>query len=366
MRKSRTWGIVAAATAVALSIPGTAPATASHDHGDDGHGKLRRVVGGLDGPRGVDALGHGRTLVTETNGTFSLVVERKHRRAKVIRLSRVKTNFPPAIAKGRGGNVFVLTGEQDGRNSAKLFKWHRGMKKPRLVANIGRYQQRDPDPFNLAEDPGASNPFGIAALHDGSLLVSDAANNDLLRVFPKSGKIVTVARLKPRKVKVPKGLPDAGKRVPSEAVATSVTVGKDGFWYVGELRGFPATKGKSQIWRIKPGVTGAVCNPGKPQRGACKRFADGLTSIVDLGASHKGILAVTLSKQTWLALEQDPPPPGARVGGLFLVRDRDHDGRRIKELVRNRLILPGGVDVTGRTIYEVDPIFGKGALRKIR
>ena len=47
-------------------------------------------------------------------------------------------------------------------------------------------------------------------------------------------------------------------------MATSVTVGPDGYWYVGELRGFPATPGTSQIWRIKPGTVDAIVRPGEP------------------------------------------------------------------------------------------------------
>jgi hypothetical protein len=79
-----------------------------------------------------------------------------------------------------------------------------------------------------------------------------------------------VARLKPRVVSVPEELPDefqgeplppAGTPVPSEAVATSVTVGADGSYYVSELRGFPATPGTSQVWRIAPGSVNAI-GPG--------------------------------------------------------------------------------------------------------
>src|SRR4029450_3304746 len=125
-------------------------------------------------------------------------------------------------------------------------------------------------------------------LPDGSVLVSDAAANDLLRVYPH-GRIITVARLKPRGVAVPHelrhvGFPPAGTLLPSEDVATSVTVGADGYYYVGELRGFPATPGTSQVWRIAPGSVNAVCDPEAPATGACRRYADGFTSIVDLGA----------------------------------------------------------------------------------
>jgi hypothetical protein len=233
------------------------------------------------------------------------------------------------------------------------------------VADIAAYQETDPDPFNLADPPEESNPFNVAVLPDGSVLVSDAAANDLLRVF-RNGRIVTVARLKPRVVEVPDELPDegfppAGAEVPSEAVATSVTVGADGYYYVGELRGFPATPGKSQIWRIAPDSVNALCDPEAPRTGPCQRYADGFTSIVALGAGGDGsIYVVELVKQSWLQWElglADPP-----VGSLIRISRNGHR----EELAAGQLILPGGVAVSDKTVYVTGPVFGPGALSKIR
>ena len=149
-------------------------------------------------------------------------------------------------------------------------------------------------------------------------------------------------------------------------MATSVTVGPDGYWYVGELRGFPATPGTSQIWRIKPGTVGAVCDPEKPWHGRCTRYADGLTSIVDLGASRRSVYAVSLSKMSWLAVESDPPIPGAEIGALYRLT-KHHHKVRIKELVKDQLTLPSGVDVAEDDIYLIGPIFGpEGTLQRIK
>ena len=390
MVRNRKILITAGGAALALAVSGLAPATATGGHG---HFNKTKTIAELNGPRGVDTLGHGKTLVTESDGSFSLVIERKHRRAKVIRLGSLGGDFPPAIAAGRHHTIWLLTGaaappEEEAMRSlagkadapvpasgATLFKWRPGFKKPRAVADIAAYQAKDTDPFDLEGVPEDSNPFGLAALRDGTVLVADAAGNDLLRVWP-GGRIKTVARVMPRVVEVPEGLPElppeaggplppAGTPIPAEAVTTSVTVGNDGYWYVGELRGFPATPKTSQIWRIKPGSKNAVCNPDKPRRGPCKRYADGLTSVVDLAASPKGgILAVSLSKMSWFQLELGVP--GAEVGGLFNVNKRPHHKLRIKELVRDQLIIPGGVDATKRAIYVTGPIFGPGALTKIR
>jgi hypothetical protein len=374
-RRTHTIGVIGAA--LALAVAGAAPAVAHHGGGHHQHGTgvLESVVTGLDGPRGIDALGHGRTLVTETDGTFSLVTERHGRDPEVVRLGQVPTSFAPAIAAGRHGWIYLLTGgagpdEPTAENGAKLFKWRWGWDAPVEVVDIAAYQATDVDPYDLEGFPEDSNPFGLAALRDGSLLVADAAGNDLLHVWPHRKHVETVARLMPRTVEVPAGLPDAGTMVPAEAVATSVTVGKDGAWYVGELRGYPATAGTSEIWRIRPGTTNATCDPEHPW-GSCSRYADGLTSIVDLGAGRKGIYAVTLSKMTWLAVESDPPAPGAEVGGLFLVQGSHHrhhhhgsGAARITELVPDQLTLPGGVDVAEHP-YVVGPVFGPGSLMKV-
>ena len=366
----RSLGAVLASATLALGTVAafgpTATASGSHHHHLD---DLDPVVEGLDGPRGVDALGHGWTVVTETDGTFSLVIERrKHhghhghaRDPKVIELGQVPAGFvAPAVSVGKHHTVWLLTvaGEEEG--SATLYKWRRGWDAPEAFADIAAYQATDPDPYDLEDLPEDSNPFGVVALRDGSVLVSDAAGNDLLRVMPDRS-IHTVARLMPRTVEIPEGLPGAGTTTPAEAVATSVTVGKDGYWYVGELRGYPATAGTSQIWRIKPGTHDAVCNPEKPWTGDCKRYVDGLTSIVDLGADWRGIYAVTLSKMTWLAIEAEEPVPGSEIGGLFLVKRNRH----VIELVPDQLTLPGGVDVADGTPYVVGPVFGPGSLARI-
>jgi hypothetical protein len=341
--RARTSLIAGAAVALVLSSPAS-PAFSNHNDRHDDHDDLRKVARGLDGPRGVAALGDGRTLVTENDGTFSLVIERRHRSNRVIELGRISTRFAPAIDVGPRNHVYLLTTGSDvggKKNAATLFTWRPGWRHPREVADIGRYQRRDKDPYDLERKPKESNPYGVEALDDGTVLVADAAGNDLLRV-DRGGDIETVARFKPRKVKVPSGLgsrdpegrrlPRAGTWVKSESVPTSVVEGDDGHWYVGELRGWPATPGTSQIWRIDPDSKEQVCDPRDPDDRDCSRYADGLTSIVDLAAGEDDtIYALSLSKKSWLRFEMGAR--GAKVGGLFAVerdddrRGRDHDRR---------------------------------------
>jgi len=389
--------VSAALATVATTALVPAEAHRGHHHPDD-----LTTVAELSGPRGVDSVGRGLTLVTEDDGTFSLVIERKGAPAEVRELGGVPelAGFAQAIS-ARHGKVYFLTGgggaaEELPEGAATLYVWEDG--ELEVLADIGEHQISDPDPNDLEGVPTDSNPFGVQALKDGTVLVADAGGNDLLRVWP-DGTVKTVAVLKPRMVEVPDNLPELppeplsgpvergttpepepdAELVPAEAVATSVTVGADGYWYVGELRGFPATPGTSEIWRIRPGSEGAVCDPAryddhghhggkhhgrKHHRSACTRYADGLTSIVDLGADRRGgIYAVSLSKASWLQAEAQTP--GAEVGGLFRITKHRHH-THTKELVPGELTLPGGVDVAKNgDIYLTGPVFGPGALMKL-
>jgi hypothetical protein len=377
MRKRTTsvLGGAACALAIGVSTLASVPASAQTDHKAPGDG-LRTVTGGLAGPRGVASVRPGVTLVSTADGTVSVVRERRGP-ARVQKLFRVPSQFALGIAFGPHWTVYAVTGAATSPDPAdpkppkpvaavenSLFKWRPHWAKPHRIADIGAYQKHDLDPYDLEKNPSDSNPFGVAALPNGSVLVADAAGNDLLKVRP-NGAISTVARLKPRVVTVPEGLgkdaPPAGTQIPAEAVATSVTVGSDGYYYVGELRGFPATPGTSEIWRINPYARGAVCDPAQPTLPGCRRYADGLTSIVDLAsASHGTIYAVTLSKKSWLAAESQPPVPGAEVGGLFKVGPW---GTSVTELAADQLKFPGGADIArnGR-VYVTGPVFGRGSL----
>lgn len=353
-------GALAVAGLVAASPPTVAGTTTAEP-----------VVEDLTGPRGVAVGPAGRVVFTEIDGSFSQLTTRGKAAGEVTELGEVPATYiAPALAMAGRGQTFLLTaGGPPGSGGGTLYRWNPGAG-VRAVADVTAYQQHDPDPFNVELTPEESNPFGVAVLPDGSALVVDAAGNDLLRVHP-DGSIVTVARIKPRTVPVPEGLPDtvsdplgnpvevppAGTLVESEGVPTAVAVGPDGAYYVGELRGFPATPGTSQVWRIAPGTVGAVCDPAAPHTGACQVHADGFTSIVGLDAARDGSLyVVELSKASWIGMQLGRSP----VGSLYRLAP---DGGARTELVPGELILPGGVAVSKEgTVYVTHSVFGPGVV----
>jgi hypothetical protein len=323
----------------------------------------------FDGPRGLDIGRSGRTVIAATDGTIHAVHRNGSKSDTSREIARVKPNFvAPAVAVANDNAVWILTagGDKPTKGLGSLYLKRPGHHK-KLVVNIQRWQaNHNEDPFDLEGNAGESNPYGVAAIPGGSALVADAANNSVLRVS-RSGKVTPIARVKPRVVTMPEGyddpeLPPAGTPMPAEAVITSVAVGPDGSYYFGELRGFPATPGTSEIWRVGPNAKNAVCRPNKPNKGACKRVADGLTSIVSLDAGRGGaIYAAELSKMSWLAMEGQQP--GSEIGAVIRI---GHDRNVRRELAKDKVIMPGAVAVgPAGNVFVSGPIFGPGGFMRV-
>ena len=85
-----------------------------------------------------------------------------------------------------------------------------------------------------------SNPYGVLA-EPGGRIVTDAGGNDLLRVR-SNGDISTLAVFPSR----PQGRE-------TDSVPTSVAVGPDGAYYVGELTGAPFFADIARVYRVVPG-----------------------------------------------------------------------------------------------------------------
>ena len=329
-------------------------------------------IEGLNGPRGLDIGRQGKMIVSESDGTISRVIRKTRQAPRLRTVGKVPAEFnAPAVAVGRDGRVWVLTVGGEKRTSGSLFLMRPG-KSRRLVADMMANARRNPDPYdvfvpnpqNPDEDvegpPNESNPYGVAAGPRGTALVADAANNSVWKVAP-GGKVRLVARVKPRMIP---SMEDPSTMMPTEAVTTSVTMGSDGAVFISELRGFPGTPGYSQVWRVRPGAMGVVCDPERPRKRSCSRYADGLTSVVGLDAGRRGTLyASELSKAGWPAAETGEP--GTDIGAVKQVRKNGST----RELTprRGQIRLPGdvAVGITGN-VYVPTPIFGPGGILQVR
>jgi len=88
--------------------------------------------------------------------------------------------------------------------------------------------------------------------------------------------------------------------IPVESVPTSVTVGPDGAYYVGELTGGPFPAGGASVYRIEPGAEPEV-------------YATGFSTIMDLDFATDGTLYVAELVHAGLlpVFMGEAPPVGA-------------------------------------------------------
>jgi hypothetical protein len=195
--------------------------------------------------------------------------------------------------------------------------------KARLIANLFQFEEaNNPHPASVQ-----SNPFDVHSLGGDAAIVADAAANDLLRVnnqgnvhvlgiFPT--RVASLVSLKAA-LGCPAALPPCGlpDMFPAEAVPTSIAVGPDGYYYVGELRGFPGPLDQSRIWRVAPWASWADCGVSPDCTVA---FDGGFTSILDLAWGPDGLLyVVEFDENGWFAADV----LGIQAGGTVNACDVD-------------------------------------------
>jgi hypothetical protein len=343
----------AAAIALGLSVIGTASAET-----------VTVVASGLDNPRGIDVGANGRIYVAEAGAGRIAVIAKGKVSTFVGGLPHLTspegetTGVVNVDAHGNGNVVAVIgAGPQDvDRRFDTLF---RANPRPRkTLADIQAFRNAHPQPTC---DPAGevelwcdndqppnntdSNAYGVARLSGSRTLVTDAAGNDLLLVGPK-GRITQVARFPNHLVSTSHLPPAVGVppdiHLPAEIVPTSVAVGPDGYWYVGELTGFPFTPGASRIWRVAPWARNVTCDEDATS-GPCVVYATGFTSVIDLQWGPDRALYVAEMVK-------------GGVGNLFFGGDTTGAIYRLKngvrtEIAAGQLQLIGGIAVTRHAIY---------------
>jgi len=270
---------------------------------------LAGAISGLGGPLfGLTTARDGNLLVADASAGIH-----------VIKKDQIRSTIPlPGVTDVSAASrnlLWAVTGAGDSPQADTgqgLYRIWKG--EPQLVLNLFEFEAaNNPD----GNDPFDSNPYDVQALSSHSALVVDAGGNDLLKVN-KDGSVRVLAvfpdeEVSTANIKALSGCPnpppppapepvfpcDGPDTMPAQAVPTSVAIGPDGYYYVGELRGFPGPTGESNIWRVSPRASWAEC----PSKHCVKVFDGGFTSVIDL-AFHKGRLYVAeLDELSWAAVE---------------------------------------------------------------
>lgn len=195
-----------------------------------------------------------------------------------------------------------------GENYARLGRFNPSGKF-RLYGDLGAYEA------TANPDGGAldTNPYGILAL-PGKVVYTDAGGNALNQVTA-DGTITTLAAF--ARVSRP-GTPSSVQAVP-----TSVTLGPDGYYYVGVLTGAPFTVGIASVYRVPP------------EGGTPEVAYTGFTNIIDVAFGPDGSLYV-------LEIARNAIPNFGAGGRLVQIAP---DGTRTNIVSGPPLIAPGGVAV---------------------
>jgi hypothetical protein len=144
-----------------------------------------------------------------------------------------------------------------------------------LQQDLGAYEAA----ANPTGDEMDSNPYGILAL-PGKQVVADAGANALNEVAA-NGAIRTLAVFPDGMAEAPPFLElPPGTLIPMDTVPTSIALGPDGHYYVGQLTGFPFPVGGANIYRVP-------ANGGTPEVDA-----EGFTAIIDVAFGADGSLYV--------------------------------------------------------------------------
>lgn len=219
-----------------------------------------------------------------------------------------------------------LTGAPGDDTGQALYRTSKGNSK--MIVDLFEFEETfNPDGENLID----SNPFSVQSLGGETALVVDAGGNDLLKVDNKGNidvvavfpnELVSTANIKelldcPPDAEV--GICALPDMIPAQPVPTSVAIGPDGYYYVGELKGFPAPTDASNIWRISPDASWAECGSSPD---CVKVFDGGFTSIIDLAFDSEGNLHVAeIDEQSWFAVEI--LGPADLIGGTINSCDLD-------------------------------------------
>jgi hypothetical protein len=234
-----------------------------------------------------------------------------------------KNHFPAVpgitdIAPIGNGSLWVTRGGAEGLTDEGQALLRVSHGKVKEIANLWEFESNN----NPQTDDVRSNPFDVHSLGGEAALVADAAANDLLHVDRK-GNVEAMAVFPTRPVslvslKAALGCPVSGALpcflpdfFPAQAVPTSIAVGPDGYYYVGELRGFPGPLDQSRIWRVAPWASWADCGVSAD----CEVVFDGgFTSIIDIAFGPEGLLyVVEFDENGWFAAEVLHLPAGGTV-----------------------------------------------------
>lgn len=338
MKARRGAGAITLVTALGVAGAATVMAPATAAGSTQGHADVTVLAKGLDGPFGLQALGHHGFLVAQNvSGTVSKVSRSGHQRAVIKGAAGVA-----GVAAG-GRKVFAVLGGADETGPApasrfpasSVLRSDRAGHHVKVIADLARYELRhNPDGqvqfVNGKPVDALSNPFSMTYSRYG-LLVADGGANDVLRVNPRTGRVSTFfvpPTVKDVKACLAPGAQSNPGTVGCDPVPTGVTVVR-GSVYVSTLGA--EVPGAGRVYKLDA------------RTGRVQRVWKGLTAPTGVAVDGRGAIYVS---EVEFGAPQGPPPPGfdpATVGRITKI----WCGHR----THAQVTMPTGLDVDHGRLY---------------
>ncbi len=242
-----------------------------------GQERTTLVATGLAAPRGLHPLPGGGLLIAEGGGRILRLDSDRELHTVVGQLPTATSNLygghytigPSGVTYADGAYYFIV-GEFRDKGFREAYRYEPGGRPERLTGQ---------DPTGLEPPNPLTNPYDLAVDPDGSLLVSDAGLNAVLRV-DADGEVGVYADIAPLTGVASTDL---------DSVPTGLTRGPDGALYVGILSGFPHPEGAARVYRLEDRNQ----NGDAMDEGETMVYADGFTSVTDVAFDADGSLLVT-------------------------------------------------------------------------
>lgn len=288
----------------------------------------RVVVDGLASPRGLTALEDGRLLVAELGAGRLLIVDGDGGvtvHADLLpRLEDGPEGAPSGVSAAvvDGDTTYYIVGEARAKGHREVYALRPG-ESPRGLTGQ--------DVMGTGPTQPLLNPYDLALLASGDLLVSDAGANVVWRVT-RDGDVSLYADTGPIPYVTSQGRGEA------EPVPTGMTTGPDGAVYLATLTGAPFPAGGAKVFRILDrNGDGDALDPGETEV-----YAVGFTTPTDVAFLPDGSLLVTEYSTDMAAL--------ASKG---YARSGEHPGRLVRwERGRRSIAMSGLVGPTSVTVLD--------------
>jgi hypothetical protein len=329
-----------AAIALALAIGATVGWLASLAlAGDAGPA----ILDGLAAPRGLSPTSDGSLLIAEGGAGRLLkwnlsgnpeVLSDEFPYLAVSGIQGESASGISAALEVGDGSYYVIVGEARAKGHQELYS---------LTPSTPPVPVTGQDVQGFFPPQPITNPFDLALMPSGDVLVTDSGRNSVLRVTP-DGDVADYARLPA--VEVP------NEQEAAQPVPTGAVWGPDGALYVATLTGWPHPAGAAVIYR----VADANGDGDALDDGEVTPYATGLSAATDVVFEEDGSLLITEFSTNMSALVQDLTHAQAVLLPGRLVR-RAPDGTI--SVVAENLVGPTGVALIDGRIFVSEEFAGR-------